>query len=77
MIHDSIRTDKSQGIMSNYQGVLEGMSPEDLIKEFFTYLDYTEESESGREFHPVTIGCCRVALSSPLDTLLKEMRKRI
>ena len=46
------------------------------VYELFTkYLNLVEESESGRMFNPITIGCCRVMLLEPLDKLLDRMRK--
>jgi hypothetical protein len=47
-----------------------------LVKDFFeNYLDTWEESDSGREFHPITISCCRCMKVEPLDNLLKRMRE--
>lgn len=48
-----------------------------LIRNFFEFLDRTDESENGRVFHPVSIGCCRAAWMEPLDKLLKEMKNSI
>jgi len=46
-----------------------------FVKEFFNkYLNYVEESESGRLFNPITIGCCRAMMHKPLDELLEKMR---
>ena len=46
-----------------------------LVKEFFDkYLNYTEESDGGRLFNPVTISCCRVMMVEPLGELLQKMR---
>jgi len=47
-----------------------------LVKDFFEkFLDTWEESDSGREFHPITISCCRCMKVEPLDNLLKRMRE--
>lgn len=46
-----------------------------LVREFFKMLDTVEESDSGREFHPVTISCCRTMMIDPLNDILKEMKK--
>jgi len=47
-----------------------------LVKAFFeNYLDTWEESDSGREFHPITISCCRCMKVEPLDKLLTRMRE--
>jgi 3'-phosphoadenosine 5'-phosphosulfate sulfotransferase (PAPS reductase)/FAD synthetase len=45
-----------------------------LVKKLFYYLDYQEESDGGRMFHPVTISCCRALMTQPLNELLDEMR---
>lgn len=45
-----------------------------LVKEFFEYLDYQEESDSGTLFNPIYIFCCRVMKVEPLDKLLHRMR---
>ena len=47
-----------------------------LVKDFFEkFLDTWEESDSGREFHPITISCCRCMKVEPLDKLLIRMRE--
>lgn len=47
-----------------------------LVKEFFEkYLNRVEESDSGKEFSPVTIGCCRAHMLEPLNNLLDKMAK--
>lgn len=47
-----------------------------LVKEFFDkYLNRMEESDSGIEFNPITISCCRVLMLEPLNKLLKKMAK--
>lgn len=49
---------------------------EACVKEFFEkYLNRVEESDEGREFNPITIGCCRAALLEPLNNLLDRMAK--
>ena len=46
-----------------------------LVRDFFeNYLDVWEESDSGREFHPIHISCCRCMKIGPLDELLDKMR---
>tara|TARA_R110000822_G_scaffold49495_1_gene129692 strand:+ start:1009 stop:1203 length:195 start_codon:yes stop_codon:yes gene_type:complete len=45
-----------------------------LVKEFFEkYLNRVEESDGGKEFHPIFISCCRAMMSKPLDELLDKM----
>jgi hypothetical protein len=47
----------------------------ECVHEFFTkYLNHVEESDSGREFNPVTVGCCRALMLEPLNELLERMR---
>ena len=44
------------------------------VKEFFEkYLNYTEESDSGKMFHPITVSCCRAMMTEPLSNLLDKM----
>ena len=47
----------------------------ECVREFFSYLDTVEESDSGREFHPVTISCCRTMMMEPLSLVLKRMKE--
>ena len=60
----------------HYKDTLKSMSDGRLIDEFFSYLDYVEESDSGREFHPVAISSCRLSLSQPLNVVIAELKKR-
>lgn len=47
-----------------------------LVKEFFDrYLNRVEESDEGRLFNPVTIGCCRAMMVKPLGELLQKMHR--
>jgi hypothetical protein len=47
----------------------------ECVHEFFAkYLNHVEESDSGRLFNPVTIGCCRALMMGPLNQLLERMR---
>jgi hypothetical protein len=47
-----------------------------LVKSFFEdYLDYTEVSDSDKEFHPIYISSCRVLMTQELSELLKRMRE--
>lgn len=47
----------------------------EAVKEFFKFLDYTEESDSGRVFHPISLGCCRAMMSKPLGDCLEKMKR--
>jgi 3'-phosphoadenosine 5'-phosphosulfate sulfotransferase (PAPS reductase)/FAD synthetase len=45
-----------------------------LVREFFEkYLNRVEESDSGKEFHPITVNCCRAMMTKPLNDLLDRM----
>ena len=47
-----------------------------LVKSFFEdYLDYQEESDSGRVFNPIHISCTRVMMVEPLAKLLSRMKE--
>ena len=47
-----------------------------LVKELFEkYLNRVEESDEGRDFSPITIGCCRAHMLEPLNNLLDRMAK--
>jgi hypothetical protein len=41
---------------------------------FTTYLHRVEESDGGRLFNPVHVGCCRALMEEPLGDLLERMR---
>ena len=44
------------------------------VKEFFEkYLNYAEESDGGKMFHPITVNCCRVMMMQPVSDLLHKM----
>ncbi len=45
------------------------------VREFFEYLDRVEESDSGNEFHPVYISCCRAQWNESLDRILERMKE--
>ena len=48
---------------------------QDCVKEFFEkYLNRREESDSGKMFSPITIGCCRAMMLEPLNELMEKMR---
>jgi hypothetical protein len=47
-----------------------------LVKSFFEdYLNYEEESDSGRVFNPVHISCTRAMMIEPLAKLLMRMKE--
>src|ERR1035437_6620735 len=71
----AVRADVSKVLKQEYKELLDAMSLEELVKEFISYLDYQEESDSGRVFNPITIGSCRVLMSKPLDMVLEKLRE--
>jgi hypothetical protein len=47
-----------------------------LVKSFFEdYLNYEEESDSGRVFCPIHLSCTRVMMIEPLAKLLMRMKE--
>jgi hypothetical protein len=64
------------GLNNNYMDSIdkENNHLRSLISRFFEMLDRVEESDSGKEFHPITIGCSRALMIAPLDKLLSEMK---
>jgi hypothetical protein len=60
-----------------YRTKLKELSSEGLIQELLSYLDYEEESDSGRVFHPIYISSTRALISPCIAMLIKEMRKRV
>jgi len=47
----------------------------ELVRELFKMLDYTEESDGGNIFHPITITSCRVMMNERLNKLLAELKE--
>ena len=45
-----------------------------LVKELFSLLDATEETDEGREFHPVRIVCCRNDMIEKLENVLATLK---
>lgn len=48
-----------------------------LVKQLFEMLDHTEESDSGKLFHPITINCCRAMMVEPLNKVLADLKKAV
>ena len=47
-----------------------------LVKSFFEdFLDYQEESDSGRVFNPIHVSCTRAMMIEPLAKLLMRMKE--
>jgi len=73
----AVRSDVSKELVKEYNQILSKKDLPQLVEEFISYLDYTEETDSGREFHPITLGSCRVLMTRPLDMCLQELRLRL
>ena len=68
------RADRTEVLKKEYAEKLSAMDLRNLVLEFLSYLDYKEESDSGVEFHPITISSCRVLMTQPLGMCLKALR---
>lgn len=53
------------------------MTQNELVKELFSYLDTTEISDSGKEFHPSYISCSRVLTTAKLAKCLQALKNSI
>jgi hypothetical protein len=73
----AVKADSSKKLMADYAEKVNQLTLHDLVAEFFSYLDYTEESDSGRVFHPIEISSCRILMHEPLAYVLHQMRKRV
>ena len=73
----AVRTDEANKRLAEYIEKVRQLDTVELIAEFISYLDYTEESDSGNVFHPITISSCRVLMSEPLACVLDQLRKRV
>ena len=63
-------------MMKAYEAYNNTIELKGLVKDFFeNYLDTWEESDSGREFHPITISCCRCMKIELLNKLMDRMRE--
>ena len=47
----------------------------DLVNQFISILDITEESDSGRLFHPTNITSCRAGDLQKIGELVEELRR--
>lgn len=70
-----VRTcDEGEHKWIEYQQLVDSMDAFQLLREFFTYLDYCEQKENGPRY-PISISCGRVMMSEPLQLLLTRMRE--
>ena len=62
--------------MATYEQIADLYELKILVKTFFKeYLDVVEVSDSGTEFHPINVSCCRAMKMAPLSKLLKRLRE--
>lgn len=54
-----------------------GENTNQLLKKLFYYLDMTEESDSGKVFHPTIITSCRVMDGEAINEVLKQLKAQI
>lgn len=52
-------------------------SQNELVKELFSFLGIAECNESGSEFYPVHITCCRAMMIEPLNECLVALKESI
>ena len=71
----SVNLERNTKDMAEYRKFLDALNLKELVAEFLSYLDATDESESGTVFHPVHISCCRALWTEPLNIVLKKMRE--
>lgn len=45
------------------------------VRRFFEFLDAVEVSDSGVEFHPIQVSCCRAMKMAPLAACLTRMKE--
>lgn len=73
----SVRADTSEELRKEYEATLNSMDVNALVREFFSYLDYKDETDSGTEFNPIVISSCHVLMTQPLNMCINKLRERI
>lgn len=73
----AVRADASEELKKYYAEKLDTLDLSELMKEFMSYLDYTEETDSGTVFHPICISSCRVLMTQPLGMCLEKIREAL
>jgi len=53
------------------------MTLESEVRKLFELLDTKDTTESGREFSPINITCCRAYLLEDLGVVLKNMKRLV
>lgn len=59
--------------IEEYQQVAHSLNQE--VKHLIQLLDQRELSNSGKEFSPITISCCRLELGEELTDCITKLRK--
>ena len=73
---DEVKKEIALQKLSDIGQEIEQTELQDLVKSFFEdYLNYQEESDSGRVFNPIHISCTRAMMIEPLARLLMRMKK--
>jgi len=71
----NVTLDTRSYLIGRYDG-LEIDELKQLVKSFFEdYLNYEEESDSGRVFNPIHLSCTRAMMIEPLAKLLMRMKE--
>lgn len=73
----SVRDDASEELRKEYKATLNNMPINYLVKELLSYLDYIEETDSGREFKPICISSVRVLMTEPLNMCIQALRNKV
>jgi hypothetical protein len=73
---DELRKELALQKLSDIGQEIEQTELQALVKSFFEdYLNYEEESDSGRVFNPIHISCTRAMMIEPLAELLMRMKE--
>ena len=73
---DELRKELALQKLSDIGQAIEQTELQALVKSFFEdYLNYQEESDSGRVFNPIHVSCTRAMMTEPLARLLMRMKK--
>ena len=71
------RTDVTEILRKEYQEKLSKMPLEEVVREFLSYLEYTEETDSGRVFRPICISSVRALMNEPLEMVLELLKEKV
>lgn len=65
----------SNELKQEYAARLAQMDLKQLVAEFLSYLEYEEESESGRVVRPVVLSSYRALMTVPLTMVIERLRE--